>query len=224
VPEWRTVIGVVRNAAQEDWIAPPRPELYLPYLQNRGYLENPASHMAYLTLVVRTRDGASPPASAVKAAVWTINRNVPVSQVQTMEEAIGDATGESRFYVLLLSAFGASALLLAAVGIYGVMSYAVSRRTHEIGLRMALGADRRQVLVEVIGQGLRVAAAGAAVGLVAALMLTELMATLLYGVDARDPVTFLAVAGVLITVAILASYLPARHATRIDPIVALRHD
>lgn len=223
-PEWITVVGVVKNAAQEEWTEPPHAELYLPYLQARNYLESPASQFAYLTLVVRGGDRALSLAPSIRSTVWALNPNLPVSQVQTMEAVIADATSESRFYVLLLGGFGLVALMLAAVGIYGVMSYAVSRGTHEIGLRMALGADRRDVLRNVVGEGLRVACAGAGVGFIAALALTRVMTTLLYGVDARDPIAFGAGAVVLIGVALFASYIPARHATRIDPLVALRHD
>ena len=134
------------------------------------------------------------------------------------------ATAESRFYVALLATFAAIALALAAVGIYGVMSYSVSRRTHEIGIRIALGAEPSSVLRLVVAQGTRVALMGAGVGVVAAFGLTRMMGKLLYGVAPSDPVTFIVVTFVLCGVAVVASYLPARRATRIDPLSALRSD
>lgn len=141
-----------------------------------------------------------------------------------MEQLVYQATTESRFYVALLSAFAAIAAALAAVGIYGVMSYSVSQRTNEMGIRIALGAERGGILRLVVGQGLRVAAAGAGVGVVGALLLTRLMSGLLYGVGATDPGTFIAVTLLLCAVAIVACYIPARRATRIDPLKALRSE
>ena len=143
---------------------------------------------------------------------------------EAMEQVVTQANARPRFYLLLLAAFAFIALVLAAVGNYGVISYSVSRRTHEIGLRMALGAEERDVLRLVVRQGMRVALAGAAAGLLGALVLTRLMSTLLYGVRSTDPATFLAVTLVLAGVAAVASYIPARRAARIDPLVALRHD
>jgi putative ABC transport system permease protein len=141
-----------------------------------------------------------------------------------MEQVVTQANARPRFYLLLLGTFAAVALILAAVGIYGVISYSVSRRRHEIGLRMALGAGQRDVLRLVVRQGMRVALAGAGAGLAGALLLTRLMSTLLYGVGSTDPLTFSLVTLVLTAVALVASYIPARRATRIDPLVALRHD
>jgi len=151
-----------------------------------------------------------------------MDHGVPVSQVQTMEEVVAQSTAAPRFYLLLLSAFAVVAVVLAAVGIYGVMSYSVSRRTNEIGIRMALGAKPRDVGRLIVGQGMAVAVGGAVVGLVGALGLTRLMSSLLYGVGASDPATFLVVSLLLGAVALAASYIPARRATRIDPLTALR--
>jgi putative ABC transport system permease protein len=144
--------------------------------------------------------------------------------VQTMSAVVAQATAEPRFYVVLLAAFAAIAVVLAAVGIYGVMSYSVSRRTHEIGIRIALGAEPSTVLRFIVRQGMTLAFIGATAGLVAAFALTRLMHGLLYGVGATDPTTFVAVTAALCAVALAASYLPARRATRIDPLVALRSD
>jgi putative ABC transport system permease protein len=221
---WLTVVGVVKDAVRKNWAAAPEEEIYLPYLQNRYYLENPGAHVAYLTLVVRSSADPAAMAPAIRDVVWSFDRNLPVSEVQTMERVVADSTAEPRFNLLLLAAFAAVAVILAAVGIYGVMSYSVSRRTHEIGIRIALGAERADVVRLVVGQGMLVALAGAGAGMAGALALTRLMASLLYGVRTTDPPTYLAVAFLLGGVALAASYLPARRATRIDPLTALRYE
>jgi putative ABC transport system permease protein len=141
-----------------------------------------------------------------------------------MREIVTGVNGRARFQTLLLATFAGAAALLAAIGIYGVMSYAVSRRTREIGVRMALGAEPRAVLRLVVGQGMGVALAGAGVGLVAALLLTRMMAGILYGVRPTDPVTYVTVAAVLLAIALAASWIPARRAARIDPMKALRSE
>jgi predicted permease len=223
-PQWITVVGVAKNAKQEDWAENPHIEMYLPYLQSHDYLEDPHAHYAYLTLVVRTgRDPASL-APAIESKVWGLDKSVAVSQVQTMQQVVEDATAQPRFYLLMLGTFAAIAMILAAVGIHGVMSYSVSRRTHEIGVRMALGATEGEVLKLVVSQGIVMALVGAAAGLMGALLLTHLMSSLLYGVRPFDPVTFAVVSVVLAGVALLASYIPARRAAKIDPTVALRHE
>jgi putative ABC transport system permease protein len=223
-PSWVTVVGVVRNAVRGDWAAAPADEIFLPYLQTRNYLERPGNAFAYLTLVVRTSGEPSALAPAIRAIVSSMDRSVPVSQVQTMDEVVAQSTAAPRFYLLLLAAFAAVAVVLAAVGIYGVMSYTVSRRTNEIGIRMALGANPRDVRRLIVGQGMAVAVGGAVVGLAGALGLTRLMSSLLYGVGASDPATFVAVSLFLGAVALAATYLPARRATRIDPLSALRRE
>jgi putative ABC transport system permease protein len=223
-PRWLTVVGVAKNARQIYWAAPPDNELYLPYLQALDYLQGPESHSSYLTLVVRASGDPASLAPAIEREVSALDKNVAASQVQTMEEVVADATAQPRFYLLLLGTFAAVALVLAAVGIYGVMSYSVSRRTHELGIRMALGAERRDVLSLVVGQGMLLALVGAVSGVLGALGLTRLMASLLYGVQPDDPITFLAVTLVLCLVALAANYIPARRATKIDPMVALRYE
>ena len=227
---WVTVVGMVKNAVQSDWSAAPEPELYFPYLQDRTYLESDGGHVAYMTLVLRAScRGASwcDPAAlvpAVRETIASVNRSVPVTEVQAMDAVVGGANARPRFTLVLLATFAAVALVLAAVGIYGVISYAVSRRTHEIGVRIALGASPLIVVRLVVGQGMRVVAAGVVAGLAGALVVTRLMANLLYGVKVTDPVTYLGVALLLSGVALLASYIPARRATRIDPLVAMRTD
>jgi predicted permease len=223
-PQWITVVGVAKNSAEKDWAAQPAPEMYLPYLQNREYLEGSASRFSYLTLAVRSTGDPAMLTSAIERNIGALDKNVTVSQVQTMEQAVTDATAEPRFYMLLLGAFAGVALILAAVGIYGVMSYSVSRRTHEIGLRMALGAKTGDVIRLMTRQGLLLALYGAIVGLAGALGLARLMSSLLYGVQPDDPLTLVGVLLILIAVGLIATYLPARRATKVDPMVALRYE
>jgi len=224
-----TIVGVVKNAAIDRWGAPPEEEFYFPYAQS-SYATNPSSHFADLTLVARmtcpvgsTCDASSLSAPVVNA-IRSVDRNVAISTVATMNGAVASVTAESRFYLVLLGTFAAIALTLAAVGIYGVMSYSVSCRTHEMGIRIALGANPMGVVRLVVGQGVRLAGIGAVVGVVAAFGLTRLMSKLLYGVAPSDPLTFALVTLVLCFVGVLASYIPARRATKVDPLTALRSD
>jgi putative ABC transport system permease protein len=221
-PSWLTVVGVVKDTVRSEWAAAPESELYLSYLQTRRYLESPGTFVSYLTLVVKTSGDPAALTPDIRRLVTSMDGGAPVSAVHTMEEVVAGSTAAPRFYLLLLAGFAAVAVVLAAVGVYGVMSYAVSRRTNEIGIRMALGAKPSDVRWMVVGQGMAVALGGAAAGLLGALGLTRLMSGLLYGVGSSDPATFLAVSLVLGLVALAASYIPARRATRIDPLRALR--
>jgi predicted permease len=227
-PIWLTVIGVVANAKQMDWASAPSPEIYLAALQNPDFLGERgtgiAAHMTYITLVVRSDGNPADLASAVKQTVWAFDRNLAISDVFTMKRVIADANAQPRFEMLLLGLFGAVALLLAAVGIYGVMSYSVSRRTREIGIRIALGANRADVLRMIGLQAIGQALAGMAAGVAGAVLLSKLMARMLYGVQPTDPATFGGVALVLGLATLLATFVPARRATRIEPMVALRND
>jgi len=221
---WLTVIGVSKDAVEGDWAEKPEPEVYQSALQNSEFLGTPGSHIAYLTLVVRTAGNPGALAAAVRDAVWRLDRDLPVSQVVTMDQVISEANAEPRFEMLLLGVFAAVALALAAVGIYGVMSYSVSRRTHELGIRISLGASRGVVLRLVIGQGMALAVAGCAAGMVGALALTRLMTRLLYGVRPTDPLSFVAVGLLLVAIAGLATWIPARRATKVEPMQALRYE
>jgi putative ABC transport system permease protein len=158
----------------------------------------------------------------MKEAAWSFDRNLAISQVVTMDGVVAEANAQSRFEMLLLSIFAGVAMVLASVGIYGVISYSASRRTHEIGVRMSLGASRGQVLLLMARQGMYLALAGSVAGVAGAFLLSRLMTKLLYGVRPTDPATFGAVAVGLAVVAMLACYLPARRAMRIDPVAALR--
>jgi putative ABC transport system permease protein len=223
-PTWLTVIAIARNASQSDWAAEPYPEVYLAAMQNRDFLGEAGSHIAYITLVVRAAGDPAALANTVKSTVWSLDRNLPISEVLTMDGVVADANAQPRFEMLLLAVFAAVALALAAVGIYGVMSYSVSRRTHEIGIRLSLGASRAGVMALVVRQGMSLALVGSAAGIVGSLLLSRLMTKMLYGVRPTDPLIFGGVAVVLGLVALAATYIPARRATRIDPMVALRYE
>ncbi|PYY00937.1 MAG: hypothetical protein DMG63_04525 [Acidobacteria bacterium] len=221
---WLTVVGVIPNVVRSEWTAEAEEEFYFPYLQSSDYLNSSSPHQAYLTFVIRSSGNAALESAAIQRAIHSLDRNVTVSEVETMDEVVADANAQPRFYVYLLAAFAGVALILAAVGIYGVMSHSVSRRTHEMAVRMALGAQRSEVMRLVVGESMLLAVIGGLVGLIGALALTPLMKTLLYGVRTSDPATFAVVASVLGIVAALASYIPARRATKVDPIVALRYE
>jgi putative ABC transport system permease protein len=180
--------------------------------------------MTYITVVVRSDGNVSDLAFAVRQTVWSFDRNLPISQVLTMDQAVADATAQPRFEMLLLGLFGAVALVLAAVGIYGVMNYSVSKRTREIGIRTSLGASRSDVLRMVFLQAFAQSLAGIAVGVAGAILLSKLMSKMLFGVQPTDPITFAAVTIVLSLAALLATGVPARKAARIEPMKALRSE
>jgi predicted permease len=216
---FQTVVGVVKDARQSDWTSPPDDEIYLPYLQRPN-----AFGLSYLTFVIRTRTNPETLIGSVRRQISTVDKGLPVSQLRTMEQVIADKLWRSRLATLLLGLFAAIALVLAAVGIYGVISYSVRRRTQEIGIRMALGAKQRDVVFLTLIEGMRPVLAGAAIGVAIALATTRLMKTLLYQVTTTDPATFGLVTAVLMVVAGLANYIPARRAAGVDPLVALRHE
>ena len=212
---WLTVIGVVENVRQVTLDSEPYPQMYEAYSQNPG---------RGAALVVRTASDPMSLISAVRTQVSAIDRDQPLYNVRSMDQVLDDSVSRQRFNMLLISIFTAVALVLAAVGIYGVISYSVSHRSHEIGIRMALGARQADILKMVIEHGLKLALAGVGIGLVAAFILTRVISSLLYGVSAIDPFTFASGAIVLIGVAIMACYIPARRATKVDPMIALRYE
>ena len=217
------VVGHVKHwGLDSDDTAKIRDEIYFPFMQVPDKFMPEA--VAGLTLALRTAPDPLSVVSAVRAQVAGPTEDQPIFGVQTMEQIISDSLAERRFTLLLLIIFASTALVLAAVGIYGVMSYAVSRRTHELGVRLALGASRREILRLVVGEGMVLAAIGTVVGLTAALGLTRLMASLLYGVRPADPATLAAVSLLLAGIALLACYIPAWRATKVDPLVALRYE
>jgi putative ABC transport system permease protein len=222
-PYQRTIVGVVGDTRHHGLDQEVRPEVYLPYVQRPG-------DMMSLRLVVRSTfdqnnpTGPSGLAAAIRNQVRAIEPNEPVSRVITMDEQLSDSVARRRFQMLLLGVFAALALVIAAVGIYGVISYAVSQRTHEIGIRMALGAQASDVQRMVVWRGMRLTLIGVALGLAAALALTRVIRNLLYEVTPTDPATFALVTLLLICIALIATYLPARGATKVDPLQALRHE
>ena len=217
------VVGHVKHwGLDADDTAKIRDEIYFPFMQVPDKFM--AGSVAGLTLTLRTAPDPLSVVSAVRAQVAGPTEDQPIYAVQTMEQIISGSLAERRFTMLLLIIFASTALVLAAVGIYGVMSYAVSRRTHELGVRLALGASRSEILRLVVGEGIVLAAIGTVVGVAAALGLTRLMASLLYGVRPADPATLAAVSLLLAGIALLACYIPARRATKVDPLVALRYE
>jgi putative ABC transport system permease protein len=211
---WREVIGIVKDVRQNDFIATPKMQMYFTYRQLKDLAPN--------ALVVRTGIEPMSLAASVRDAIWSVDKDQTVADIDTMEHIVAEAVARQRFSMLLLGLFAALALLLASVGIYGVMSYSVAQRTHEIGIRIALGARPGDVLQMTITQGLKLVGAGMILGLAAAFLLTRVLQSLLFGISATDPVTFFGISLVLLAVAILASYLPALRATKVDPIIALR--
>ena len=213
--QWLTVIGVVKDVRNDELGIEPKPQMYLPHAQNEFF--DPRA------LVVRTNLDPLSLATTVRRTVWEIDKDQPVSDINSMEQVVSDSVARQRFSMFLLGVFAGLALVLAAVGIYGMMSYAVAQRTHEIGIRMALGAQRSDVLKLAVGQALRLVSVGILIGLAAAFILTRVMASLLFGVSPTDSTTFITIALVLISVAALASYIPALRATKVDPMLALRY-
>jgi putative ABC transport system permease protein len=214
-PPWITIVGVVGDVRHNSVAQPSSTEYFVPYQQEPW----PA-----MSVAVRTSLDPARFAPALRAAVQAVDKDLPVSQVRSMEQMLADSIADRRLSVWLLGIFAGVALALAAVGIYGVMSFSVARRTQEIGVRMALGAARGDVLRMVVLQGVRTAAIGLAAGLVAALAATRVMKSILYEVTATDPFIFTAVALLVMGVAALASYIPARRATKVEPVAALRYE
>jgi putative ABC transport system permease protein len=216
-PQWMTVVGVMRDFRESALTSRPEPEVFAPFTQHLdGRLSDP-------NLVVR---GAGDPkllVSAIRETIRAVDKNVPV-EFSAMDALLADSVAQRRFQMRLLALFAGMGLMLAAVGIYGVIAYSVSQRTHEIGIRMALGAEQADVVRMVIGQGMRMAAVGIAIGIAGAVALSRILSTQLYDVSATDAGTYLAVSLLLLAVALAATYIPARRATAVDPLVALRYE
>jgi putative ABC transport system permease protein len=213
---WRTIIGVVEDVKNAAMDKPAGTEIFLP--------ERQGSPVRSLYLAVRTAGDPNSLIGAVRAAVRDIDPSLPVAQVRTMDEVLAGARSRPRFLTTLLGLFSATALLLAAVGLYGVISYSVTRRMTEFGIRMAMGAKSTDVLSLVLSHGLKLAAAGVVAGALGAWALTRFIRGLLYGVSSFDPITFCAMALLLGAVTVAACIIPARRATKVDPLIALRYE
>jgi putative ABC transport system permease protein len=214
-PTWLAIIGVVKDVLHDGVDSAAKPTIYLPFLQ---------VPQEFMVTVVRTSVDPSSMVSAVRGAIAAVDKDQPLLMIRTMAEIYSDSVAQRRFNTVLIVAFGALALLLALVGVYGLMAYAVTQRVHEMGIRFALGAQRWDVLKIVLGQGLRVTLTGIGFGLAAAFVLTRFLSKLLFNVPHSDPETFVAVCLSLGGIALLACYVPARRAMRVDPMVALRFE
>jgi len=222
---WRTVVGVVGNVRQYD-LAGKSPEFikgafYMPYPQSVALdRQLPAA----MTLMLRTAANAPHVAGELRKLVASVNPDLPVSEVRPLETVLTDSTSPSRSLMWLFISFGGAALLLAAIGVYGVVSYSTSQRTYEMGVRIAFGATRSRIFGLVLGQSLTLVLSGLALGIITSLVLTRLITGFLYGVTGSDPQTFLFVGVLLTVVALLAGYFPARRAASVDPLVALKSE
>jgi putative ABC transport system permease protein len=214
-PEWITVVGVVDHTAHEGLDADPRVQLYLSYRQ---------APQPFMAFAIRTEGAPLDALPAVRAAIAEVDPQMPFAQPAVMEDLIDASVGQRRLAVVLLSIFAALGLTLAATGIYGVMSYDVAQRTQELGVRMALGAARPDLLRMVLSRGARLAGIGVVLGIAASLALTRAIQSQLFGVRATDLATFSAVAGLLAAVGLIATLVPALRATRLDPVRALRQE
>jgi putative ABC transport system permease protein len=215
-PDWREIVGIIKDVHEWGLDEEPIAEVYFPFDQ---------MPRAAMSLVIKTRtSNPESLANAARAQVADLDKDLAVFDLNTMPQVISNRAMDSRFRAALVGLFGALAMVLSAIGIYGVIAYSVNQRTHEIGIRLALGAERRDVLRMVLREGSKMVLLGVAIGLGGALGLTRLMAGMLFGVSAHDPLTLAGVAGLLVLVALLACYLPARRATKVDPMVALRYE
>jgi putative ABC transport system permease protein len=253
VAGWRMIVGVAPNVKRLALEDQPKPEVYMPSLQPRGMenkeaaaktdakgekkgksffsytiaIMNPTAtqgRASYISLMVRTRVRPEALAEAVRKTVWSLDPDQPILQMGAMQARLDEFYAPRRFNMLLFGVFALIALLLAAAGIYGVLAYTVAQRTHEIGIRIALGAQPRDVLWLIVRQGLALTLIGVALGAAAALALTRVLQNLLYGVSATDPATFAGIALLLVGVAFITSFIPARRATKVDPLTSLRHE
>jgi putative ABC transport system permease protein len=212
---WATIAGVVGDVKHSSLDAEPRPQLYFPYTQKLW---------GHMTIVARASIEPEYLANSMRDTIAAIDKDQPVTDMKTLEQFIDESVAKKRFSMVLLTSFAVAALILAAVGIYGVMSYLVSQRKSEMGIRLALGAQSWDIMRLILGEGLKLISIGVTVGLGAAVALTRLLSSLLFGVSATDPMTFAFISLSLVAVALLASFVPARRATKVDPMIALRNE
>jgi len=220
----RQIVGIVGDVRENGLKTSDQPVMYVPEGQVTDPLTQLANSVIPLSWAIRTGNDPASLSTAIQREILAVDGQLPVSKIRTMEQVLSESTARQNFNMLLLSIFAGLALLLAAIGIYGLMSYTVEQRTQEIGIRMALGAGRGDMLKLIVRQGMLLAGIGVAIGLASAFGLARVLASLLFGVKTTDPATYGAVALVLISVALFATYMPARRATKIDPLIALRYE
>jgi ABC-type antimicrobial peptide transport system permease subunit len=220
----REIVGIVGSVTEIGLGNGKVPVMYVPQSQVTDGITKLAAGLIPLSWVIGTKSDPLSAASSARHEFESLDAQLAPSKVLTLDQVIADSTARDNFNVLLLSVFALVALSLAAVGIYGLMSYAVQQRTQEIGIRMALGADRQKIMRLILGQSMKLAAIGTVIGLAAAFGLTRLLAQLLFGVKSTDPLTYGLVVAILTAVALFAAFVPARRATMVDPILALRHE
>ena len=211
--DWITIVGIAGDSRNVGLNEPPTPLLYLPY---------DTFPLAFMGIVARSAAGAGVVAAIARSELKTIDPDMPIDQIAPLQDLLYDSMAEPRFRTLLLSAFALMAVALAAVGIYGLMSFSVIQRTREIGIRVALGAQPAQVVMPVVREGLTLALGGIALGVAGSFVVTRVLTTFLFGVPPTDAKTYVAVAVLLLGVALLATYIPSRRAARVDPVSALR--
>jgi putative ABC transport system permease protein len=223
LPRWpaRTIVGIIADIKHGSLREQPDPEMYVPFTQNEIKVW---PSMQTMQVALRAQGDAVALSASAREAIKAADPDLPLGKIATMDVLVGESMAQSRFSALLVGAFGGLALLLATIGMYGAISYSVAQRTQEIGIRMALGAKRSAVFGMVIGEGVRLAVLGIALGLAAAFGVTRVLASFLYGVQPTDPLTFTIVSALLGIVALLACYVPAQRAMRVDPMEALRHE
>jgi len=212
---WLEIVGIVRDVKHFGLESKSKPEIYVPYFTDPW---------PFMTIVVRSNSNFAGLSSAIRNEVWSVDKDIPIPDIRTMDQLLSTSVSRPRFNMILLGIFAVIALVLSAVGVYGVMSYSVVQRTQEIGIRMALGADKSDVLKVVVAQGIRLLLVGIGLGLVASIALTRVLSTMLFGVSPTDPATFALISMLLTIVALAACIVPARRAIKVDPIVALRYE
>jgi predicted permease len=215
---WYEIVGVVGDTRHFGLDQPVEPAIYMPYAQKRW------GWMSWMTFMIRAQGDPLDLVPAIRRAIWSLDDRLPIRELALVEDLYAESNARRRFAAILVVTFAGIAVTLALLGVYGVVSYTVAQRRRELGVRKALGAEERRIVLGVLGQGLFVAAGGVAAGLVGAVVLTRLMTSLLFGVRATDPPTFAFTAALLVAVSLAACWIPARHAARVDPMEALRHE